>query len=229
MKYFLSLFILFVSLALAAQNPAFNFNSGIAASLKYANDFYGDRGSGVKAEMGYLTQLTVGSRLRGRLGIGASIIINHSNNRYEDIVTRLGQLRFDRDTLFSLRSGNLNSNFLAVALPLEYRFVSDGRIPWTLGITYQPGIILLKSGGNSYTEYDMLIASRQRLNETPGIIEKPSIAPFTHAVSLNFGYETDQHLLRLTIGRDYLANDDGFLVEEFRWLFGFEIVKWLRK
>lgn len=229
MKFPLLFLFVLTSLGLTAQKPRFDFNHGMAASLKYSNDLYRDGGGGVKAEMGYLTQLTVGRRLRGRIGIGASAIINHSTNTYKNIVTRLGRLRFDRDTLYDLRTGSLATNFLAITVPLEYRFVSDGRIPWSVGISYQPGLMLVKSAGNAYTQYDLLSTSRQRINEAPRGNEKTTIKPFTQAVSLNFGYETDHHLLRLTLGRDHWENSDGFIVEEFHWLLGFEIIKWFQK
>lgn len=229
MKYFLLLSFILTSLSLTAQKIRSNFNNGIAASIKYSNDQSRDGGGGVKAEIGYLTQLTIGNRLRGRVGVGASVILNRSENTYENRLGRLEFLRFDRDTFFELRAGSLTTSFLAIALPLEYRFVSDGRMPWSVGIAYRPGLMLLKSGENEYTQYELLSSTRERLNETALATEKTSVKPFTQAISLNFGYETGRHSLRLTAGRDHWRNGDGYIKREFHWLFGFEIVKWLRK
>lgn len=229
MKHLLLPILILISLNVNAQKSGFNFDNGIAASIKYLNDDSRNGSNGVKAEMGYLYQLTIGSRLRGRVGVGASVILNRSKTKYENRINPLEPIRFDRDTFFDLRTGSLNTNFMAIAVPLEYRFVSDGRIPWSIGIAYQPGIILLTSGKNEYTQHDLLSPTRQRLNETARITEKTSLKPFTEAVSLNLGYETDRHSLRLTVGRDRWKNGDGFIVKEFHWMFGFEIVKWIHK
>ena len=228
MKFLLAAIILLNVLNLSAQKPRFNFSQGLAGSLSYANQLYGDGDGGVKAEFGYLTQLSVGRRLRGRIGIGGSVIINSSKNNYQNTLNRTSRFAFNRDTSFSLRAGSFTIRFVALGVPLEYRYVSDGRIPWTAGITYKPGFILLKSVENTFTQYDWAWASDERLNESSEITEQPSISRFTDAISLNMGYETERFLLRLTIGRDQWDYQDDYIGGESRWLFGVEIVKWLR-
>lgn len=229
MKYALAPLILLFFSTLLAQSPRFDFNNGLAISVNYAGNAYYKSGVGFKAEIGYLTQLSVGNRLRGRIGLGISMILNQSKNNYVNNINTSQGAMFRQGMALDLRAGNFNTSFLAIAVPLEYRYVSDGRTPWSLGITYRPGFMLLKSGKNTYTQYDLALAGRQKINETSEITEKAFIKPITDAISLNLGYETNRCLFRLTIGRDQWRYDDDYIGSEGRWLFGFEAIKWLRK
>jgi len=114
MKFLLAAIILLNVLNLSAQKPRFNFSQGLAGSLSYANQLYGDGDGGVKAEFGYLTQLSVGRRLRGRIGIGGSVIINSSKNNYQNTLNRTSRFAFNRDTSFSLRAGSVQQQKRAV-------------------------------------------------------------------------------------------------------------------
>ncbi len=228
MRIILSITIILFTLSVVAQKSNLEFKHGLAGGISYANELYGDGGGGVRADFGYLTQLLVGRRLRGRVGVGLSMVVNNSKNNYNNILSTRSGFRSSRDTSFALRAGSFTTRFVALAIPLEYRFVSDGEIPWTAGVTYRPGFVLLKSVENEFSQYDWVWTTNQRLNETSVIEERPSISRFTEAISVNIGYETERLLLRLTIGRDQWDYVDDYVGGENRWLFGVEVVKWIR-
>ena len=229
LQHLLTILFVLTSLHLTAQTRRFNFNHGVTASVAYANDLYGDGGAGIRTEIGHLSRLSTGKRLRGRIGAGISIAVNISEDKYKNNINRFSRSMIRRDTAADLRAGSFSTRFMAISIPLEYSFVADGRVPWSIGLSYRPGIMLLKSSENRYTLYDWKWTNNERLNETPETIEKASVKSFTEATTLYLGIETSRHLLRGFVGRDRWSYVDDYIGGEGRWLFGFEVVHWFRK